>query len=270
MNDLGVVSFLVVHEWFNDYTKGYYGRVDTKAFSLFKKVIFPCAEAAKTWEAGRSHSVENKLIIFNGLNPSNLDSRSLIFERNQSSYAILDRITPSDFVMVICGTIDSRKNQKDFISKVFAPLSLKHAFIKLILVGDVIEARDELNLRVSDFKDKIFLTGDVQNPFFFMKRADLIISHSVNEVMPLNLIEALHFSKPIITLNAGCCSSIVRHDYNGYIYNDIGHAFFFIDKLIENTTQRLQFGGNSKLIFDEKFTHRNFESWVDLIRLHPS
>lgn len=82
-------------------------------------------------------------------------------------------------------------------------------------------------------------------PYF--ESADIYVSTSVFEGMPNAIMEAMSYSLPIVSTDAGDSRVLVTNDKNGYLC-EIGNANQISDnlfKLINNESKRLEFGRNS-------------------------
>ena len=72
-------------------------------------------------------------------------------------------------------------------------------------------------------------------------------------------------SKPIVSSNVGCSSYEVINDYNGYIYNNNEECINYLSILIEDKNKRDLMGLNSKKLYYERFTLKNYDKYIDLI-----
>lgn len=166
----------------------------------------------------------------------------------------------NDFFISIIGTIDNRKNQQSFIDNVFYKCKEKYPTIKLLLVGKVYH---NININAT-YNDSIIIIGEVNNALPYINMSDIIVSYSINEVFPLNILESFYCKKPVIATNVGGVSEIIDNDKNGYLIepNDSVDCFNKLCKLIENETIRKDFGENAYKkcidVYDENVTFKNF------------
>lgn len=143
-------------------------------------------------------------------------------------------------VMTIVGTIDARKNQGAFIEHVFAPLCAIYPNLRLLLIGkqcSPISVPDVLT-------DKVQFIGEVSDVLPHIARADIHISYSRNEVLPLNIIEAMSLGKAILATDVGGCSDLITDGMTGYLVSSDLHegAITKLSRLIEDRELREQLG----------------------------
>ncbi|RIJ69542.1 glycosyltransferase [Rummeliibacillus sp. TYF005] len=105
------------------------------------------------------------------------------------------------FKFVTMGRLSPEKAQ-DKLIKAFAQIHEEYPNTKLYLVGDG-QLRKSLNSLVKklNLKDSVFLTGQLDNPFSFMKQCDAFVLSSIYEGQPMVLLEALTLKMKIVATN---------------------------------------------------------------------
>lgn len=88
-----------------------------------------------------------------------------------------------------------------------------------------------------------------------MERIDIFILLSDAEGMPISLIEALYFGKPVIATPVGSIPEMITPDYNGYIFPkeafcEIAHA---IARLMQDDTAFREMSKNSRRSYTQRF-----------------
>ena len=142
---------------------------------------------------------EDRLKIIN-------DSANLKKELNLEGYYIVSYIAE----------ISKRKNQLSLIREL-NKYDLENEKVKILLVGDSIVKNFEKkivndNIIYVDFKERV---GD------YINISDLIISSSLQEGLPLCILEAMYFNKPIIALDIRGNSDLIINNKNGFLVSDI-------------------------------------------------
>ena len=97
--------------------------------------------------------------------------------------------------------------------------------------------------------------GNISNAGAYCEKADLFMLPSNYEGLPMVILEAMCFGKPVVASNVGGISEIVQNGVNGYtVEND---AKLFAEKIkciLEDDNLSTVLGKNSKDIFNEKLT----------------
>lgn len=128
--------------------------------------------------------------------------------------------------------------------------------IEFVWVGD---GEDKAELEQAARKESlsnIVFTGFTGNPENYLKNANLYLSTSRWEGLPLALIEAASLSLPIVATNVTGNNEVVKDGYNGYLYeaNNLENAVAQITALANNPSLYLQFAKNSRKTYLEVFT----------------
>ena len=129
--------------------------------------------------------------------------------------------------------------------------------------GDISIKDLEALIRNKNLNDNVKVHGKVigtkKNNFFL--NCDVFIHPTKNDCFPLVLLEALKFSKPIISTKIGAIEDMVIDGYNGYIINKCSPTLIAekMQYFIRNKKSIKQMGLKSGEIFYQKFTLKKFE-----------
>jgi glycosyltransferase involved in cell wall biosynthesis len=97
--------------------------------------------------------------------------------------------------------------------------------------------------------------GNIPNAGAFCSRADLLMLTSDYEGLPMVILEAMSFGKPIIASDVGGVSEIVHNDINGYVLKNDANIFAEkIEHILDNEDAYRLFCKNSHKIFKEELT----------------
>jgi glycosyltransferase involved in cell wall biosynthesis len=103
--------------------------------------------------------------------------------------------------------------------------------------------------------ENVFCMGNVPNAGNYNQFVDLFMLPSNYEGLPVVIIEAMRFGKPIVASKVGGISEIVIDDVNGYtVENDAKVFAEKIKYILDNECVYIKFSENSKCIFNEKLT----------------
>ncbi|MGL4909184.1 MAG: glycosyltransferase family 4 protein [Bacteroidales bacterium] len=101
----------------------------------------------------------------------------------------------------------------------------------------------------------LYCLGEIQNAARYYALVDLCLLPSNYEGLPMTIIEAMSFGKPIIASDVGGISEIVRNNENGFALENNPTIFAEKIKLILDNKEVLErFGQKSKQIFEQDLT----------------
>lgn len=128
-----------------------------------------------------------------------------------------ERLKDSDFVILCTGELNQNKNQKALI-KAAAELKESIPGLKILLAGNgPLEQELRMQIRELGVEDAVRLLGYRTDLEKVTPAADLIVSCSYREGLPLNILEAMLCRKPVVaSVNRGH-RELVRTGYNGYL-----------------------------------------------------
>jgi glycosyltransferase EpsD len=163
-----------------------------------------------------------------------------------------------DFIMIYVGELSKRKNQKQVIESV-GLLKDKFRNIKLLLVG-----RGSLENSYKDLVDQLGLEeivlflGYRKDIPQLMGLADIALSSSKQEGLPVNVMEAMATGLPLVVTNSRGNRDLVLDNHNGYVVK-LGSKEEFasaIEELYMSPEKRNKFGEKS-LELVEKYSLEN-------------
>lgn len=104
-----------------------------------------------------------------------------------------------EFWLISVGRLIPLKRTLDIL-RAFEKLSAKYSYARLLLVGDGVE-KNKLQEYVADSRhmaNAVFFTGQVSNPYAYMRNSDVLILASETEGFPNVIVEALACDTPVI------------------------------------------------------------------------
>lgn len=108
----------------------------------------------------------------------------------------------------------------DRLLKVFDRLNKEDLLneVTLNIVGDGEEKQNLLNLITKySLNEKVNILGKTDNPYMYLKSADMMILSSYSEAYPLVVIESLILNIPVFTVEYSSVYEMLDNDYNSYI-----------------------------------------------------
>ena len=137
------------------------------------------------------------------------------------------------------------------------PVTLVQAFrnvwkrnpdVRLVYIGEGEErAKLEFYIRESGMEKVVILAGEQHNINAYLNMADVFVLSSIEESLPLALLEALCVGLPCVVSRVGDMPRWVEHGENGYVCppQDITLLSCFLNLLADNEQQRKTMGEKS-------------------------
>lgn len=199
--------------------------------SFFGGKIVACSQSEK--EAIEEQGIKNVTFINNGIRPLEIEKKE----------NISDKIT-----IISVGRLSIQKNPKLF--KDIALEFIDNPNIQFIWCGDG-ELKSELsspNIKCTGWIDRKALEN-------YLANADIYLSTSLWEGLPLSVLEAMSIGLPVVL--SDCVGNRDLVDNNGFLYKNKKDATNNINELIENKALINKKGYNSKILMDNDFNIRN-------------
>jgi hypothetical protein len=168
--------------------------------------------------------------------------------------------------ILFVGRLEYRKGI-DILLQAIPVLCREHPNIDFVIVGDdTLPAGTDKPFKDSfikkyqnaSFIDRVTFSGKVDDEILFQQYADcdIFVAPSRYESFGLIFIEAMMFSKPVIGCNAGGMKEIIEDRKNGFLVSagDLQSLLEALNTLISSEKLRVEFGKNSRKIYEKKFT----------------
>lgn len=141
-----------------------------------------------------------------------------------------------DVLLIYPAELSVRKNQV-LLFEIMEQLLKENHKIKLLLPGEG-PMREQYNRIIlsKSLEDNVFLLGYRSDVAQLLQISDLLIASSLNEGLPINIIEALASGVPVVATKARGHVDLIKEGFNGYIFDfsDLSKAIRNIKDLIEN------------------------------------
>lgn len=108
---------------------------------------------------------------------------------------------------------------------------------------------------VFNHPQNVFFLGSLPLASQYCQLCDIFCLPSNYEGLPMTIIEAMSYGKPIVSSDVGGVSEIVRNDENGYVLNNEATEFAsMIQYILETPEVYEKMSRNSKKIFERELT----------------
>ncbi|WP_423408385.1 glycosyltransferase family 4 protein [Heyndrickxia sp. MSNUG] len=178
-------------------------------------------------------------IDFNKFTPQTLENKIKI----RRNYGFLEE----DFILIYAGELSYRKHQ-DLLINAVLHLSNNIPNIKLLLVGEgeLLEQYKQQVIQLG-IKEKVKFLGFRKDVSNLMLIADVAVSSSRQEGLPVNVMEAMATGLPLVVTDCRGNRDLVIDGENGYVVgiNDVESFAHAVEKLFFSKNTRYLFGQTS-------------------------
>ena len=179
-------------------------------------------------------------------------------------------IRASSLVIGSVGELSERKNQID-AARVLQRLVAAGVDAELLLVGrpaDLAQS-DAWNAVVSDplIAGRLHLTGERQDATALLHAMDVYLCTSKSEEGPIATLEAMATSLPVLSVDVGYSSALLRNGANGWIFGhgDVGGMVEVATKLANDASLRETIGKEAQKTVAERLAPQSIVPEIDAV-----
>jgi glycosyltransferase involved in cell wall biosynthesis len=175
-----------------------------------------------------------------------------------NEFKMKHQIKDSDIMITFIGPFEWPKKVEGIkiLIESFAMTSKENSHIKLMLVGGG-SLRHELEaiVRANNIESRVIFTGFVNDAFVPLNMTTIYAHISLQEGLPLALLEAMSAGVPVIASRTGGIPEVIQSGENGLLVgNDPILLSRAIISLLDNNTLREELAKKGKYSVDENFT----------------
>lgn len=150
----------------------------------------------------------------------------------RGSLTVLPKLNKETINFVTVGRLSPEKDHNKLIDA-FKIISEKHQQVNLYIIGDGV-LKEELSSKIKDLglENKIFMLGQISNPFYYMKNSDAFILSSNHEGQPMVLLEALMLGQKIIATDIVANRGVLEGGLGELVENSVDGLVDGMEKLI--------------------------------------
>lgn len=129
------------------------------------------------------------------------------------------KIIETDFKIIYVAELIKRKNQMMLIDAM-KDIVKKNSNIKVFFAGDgILKKYYEEKVKEYGLANNVFFIGYRRDVNDLLKIMDLCVATSVQEGLPINIVEAELSAVPVLAKNNRGHNEIIKDDENGYLFN---------------------------------------------------
>ncbi|QCR31886.1 glycosyltransferase family 4 protein [Lysinibacillus sp. SGAir0095] len=187
-----------------------------------------------------------KTVNINMVNGVGIDCSKFIPQTSETKVKIRREYgySEQDFILIYAGELSYRKHQ-DLLIKAVSHLSNKIPNIKLLLIGEG-DLLAQYKQQVTDLglKEKVKFLGFRKDVSNLMLIADVSVSSSRQEGLPVNVMEAMATGLPLVVTDCRGNRDLVIDGENGFVVgiDDVDNFALSVEKLFFSDNTRYLFG----------------------------
>jgi len=248
---IGIKIVSTVHGWTaHTFKVRIYEWLDKIILRFFDKIVV-VSELLEI-ELKRAGILRSKIaLIHNGID---LNEYSQVTGREEVMKEF--NIDKSYRILGTIGRLSEEKGQRYFL-EAFAKVAQSHNHIKCIVVGEGPERESLVNLSSRlGIREKVIFTGQRKDVRKFYSAFDIFVLPSLREGLPLVLLEALAFNKPVIASNVGSISAVINSEQTGILLKskDVGSLASTIVDLLKSRKRTEALSCNGRKLVKENFS----------------
>ena len=177
-----------------------------------------CAESQSTLnylKKKQKYSDEKLQLITNGVDTDFFAPNARVREEVRSELGF----SSEDTIFCCVARLSKEKNHTTLLNA-FAAVHIKHPQTRLLLVGDGPEKENLQALsREENIEKAVIWAGDVSDVKNYLLASDVFVLVSLEESLPLSLLEACSCGLPSIVSKVGDMPRVVQHGETGFVCN---------------------------------------------------
>lgn len=181
----------------------------------------------------------------------------------------LDQIVPlqdekEKYILFCAARVTANKGIFDAL-EIFRMSNLPSLGYILKVAGNV---EDSVKLTIEKLLIQYNLLGKVEyigyllNIDPIMRNSSAFLMCSKNEALGRVTVEAMFSGCPIIGKNSGGTKELIKHSFNGYLYNSVEEGSSYLDTIIMNKEKTLQMISNARLFAEDNFTEESYKEKI--------
>lgn len=184
------------------------------------------------------YGIKNSAIVLNGVPHYETTSKS-----SEASLFISNlRKTPEHVVYVHVARYNLGVKNQQVLFKLFKKMALENQAVSLVVIG-----RDFPEIEIPN----VYVVGESKNPIAYVASADAMILSSLNEGIPMSVLEAFSCGIPVLSTPAGGMNDLLKNEKMGLLSQDFSEENF--QKTFDIITERIRENGFQKQEIIEEF-----------------
>ena len=222
--------------------------IDKRIYNKYEKLIFVSKDNKEVFDIRYPNMKPTEEVIYNYIDPQKVIEKAkekidFSFDNKQMNFLTVARLVEQKGI--------------DRLIRIHKELIANHFNNKFYIIGDGPE-REKLEKLIKDehLQEKFFLLGAKENPYPYIKQADMFCLLSKFEGYGMVLEEAKILNKPIIITNTAAREAVENYKNAVIVENDEHEIYNKLKYIIENNTKTFD---DKKQIYDNHHIIKELE-----------
>jgi len=188
--------------------------IDLKMNNSNRSKVIVISKAVKEFLINNEQGIHrnNIYVLYNAINFEDINVKI-----NEDNFIEENKLKPNDYILINIARLEEQKGQI-ILLKAIDYLVNKNGIsnIKCLIIGDG-SVRSELEKFIIEnhLTNNVFLLGWKENPYSFLKKADLFVLPSLYEGFGIAVLEAYYCEVPVLTTNVDGLNEVVKNKVTG-------------------------------------------------------
>ena len=235
-----------------------------RIFYIIYENIFGLLDSHKIFVSKSEKNYAKKFFIIgknNSIINNSVDKKNFINYENKEKNKRIFLKESRKVIISVCRFV-TQKNIDEIIE-----IASRLSKYKFLIVGDGPLKKKIVSSINKLINKNVSLLGAKKNIYKYLSVADIYLSTSLYEGLPLSVLEAMSVGLPIVASNVIGNSDTIKHAESGYLYNlgDIGCAVRYIEEILTDKNLYDSFSINSYKRQRQLFSHKKMsKAYLDL------
>ncbi len=155
--------------------------------------------------------------------------------------------TEGKVIIVTVARMTKKKGVQNIVY-VAPDLLEKYENLIFVMIGDgPLKQKLEKMVEEKGLSGNFYFTGKIprERVLGYLEQADIFALPSIDEAFGISILEAISKNVPVVAMNHGGVSDIIKNGVSGYLANNLTEFSSYLQTLIENPALRTQFAQNA-------------------------
>lgn len=229
--------------------------VDGRVYSKYDAVVNVSLAMKQKFDNLGLINKEKSFLVYNRFNENEI-------LRLSNGYYIPDRNHGINIITV--GRLEKYKSTMELLQMAYKLKEASYLFTWYFVGTGCLSDEAKSFVNEKGLSEYIVFTGQIANPYPYIKQADLFVSGSISETFGLSILEALILGTPVIAYRYEAINEVVQSNVNGIVVDSFDNMYFQIVEVLTNQGIMKDLIGRTKPLCDyNKLNQEQFKNVID-------